>query len=329
MYQAEAGDFSPASSMPRATSMCMRPTRARPPSTATTWPPAPSRALLANTPGYDLAGIPVQGSEALLGMRFETDARRTVWFDKTLDAVQVLIDALLPATVNVLSVAKRAETPFVLHGQFRRSRPAYSSLIPKRPAHACRQQPPGHRSPANVAQDPGALPGPRWPRHPGLPDPAQGTCRQEPAHGGHGACGGPWVRGGHWDWNRETQFLASRGYAVLEPDYRGSTGYGDAQRKAGWKQWGLKMQDDIADGARWAIAKGYADPQRICIAGASYGGYSTLIMAERSRSVQVRHQLGGRDRHQHDARRALDGRFRPGRLLQEERHEGHGRRRRA
>ena len=58
---------------------------------------------------------------------------------------------------------------------------------------------------------------------------------------------------------------------------RGSTGYGDAHYKAGWKQWGLKMQDDIADGARWAIAKGHADPQRICIAGASYGGYSTLM----------------------------------------------------
>jgi dipeptidyl aminopeptidase/acylaminoacyl peptidase len=89
--------------------------------------------------------------------------------------------------------------------------------------------------------------------------------------------GGPYVRGVSWDWNPEVQFLASRGYAVLEPEYRGSTGYGYALFRAGWKQWGLKMQDDIADGARWAIAEGYADAKRICIAGGSYGGYATLM----------------------------------------------------
>jgi len=82
--------------------------------------------------------------------------------------------------------------------------------------------------------------------------------------------GGPYVHGNHWGWNPETQFLASRGYAVLEPDFRGSTGYGDTHFRAGWKQWGLAMQDDIADGARWAIAQGLAGPKRICIAGASY-----------------------------------------------------------
>ena len=89
--------------------------------------------------------------------------------------------------------------------------------------------------------------------------------------------GGPYVRGTQWGWNPETQFLASRGYAVLEPEFRGSTGYGRKHFRAGWKQWGLAMQDDIADGAKWAIAEGYADPKRICIAGASYGGYATLM----------------------------------------------------
>jgi dipeptidyl aminopeptidase/acylaminoacyl peptidase len=89
--------------------------------------------------------------------------------------------------------------------------------------------------------------------------------------------GGPWVRGSVWGWNPETQFLASRGYAVLEPDFRGSRGYGDAHFRAGFKQWGLAMQHDVADGATWAIAKGLVDPARICIAGASYGGYATLM----------------------------------------------------
>jgi dipeptidyl aminopeptidase/acylaminoacyl peptidase len=89
--------------------------------------------------------------------------------------------------------------------------------------------------------------------------------------------GGPYVHGSSWGWSAQTQFLASRGYAVLEPAFRGSTGFGARHFVAGWKQWGLKMQDDIADGTRWAIAKGIADPKRICIAGASYGGYATLM----------------------------------------------------
>ncbi|CDG81165.1 alpha/beta hydrolase family protein [Janthinobacterium agaricidamnosum] len=89
--------------------------------------------------------------------------------------------------------------------------------------------------------------------------------------------GGPYLRGGSWAWDPEAQFLASRGYAVLQPEYRGSTGFGEKHFKAGWKQWGLTMQDDIADGTRWAIAEGIADSQRICIAGASYGGYATLM----------------------------------------------------
>jgi dipeptidyl aminopeptidase/acylaminoacyl peptidase len=64
---------------------------------------------------------------------------------------------------------------------------------------------------------------------------------------------------------------------VLEPEFRGSTGLGVRHFTAGWKQWGLAMQDDIADGVRWALAQGIAAPGRICIAGASYGGYATLM----------------------------------------------------
>jgi dipeptidyl aminopeptidase/acylaminoacyl peptidase len=88
---------------------------------------------------------------------------------------------------------------------------------------------------------------------------------------------GPYMRGGLWGWEPQSQFLASRGYVVLEPEFRGSRGYGFAHFKAGWKQWGLAMQDDIADGTRWAIEKGYADPKRVCIAGADYGGYAALM----------------------------------------------------
>jgi dipeptidyl aminopeptidase/acylaminoacyl peptidase len=72
------------------------------------------------------------------------------------------------------------------------------------------------------------------------------------------------------------QFLASRGYVVIEPEFRGSTGYGEAHFKAGFKQWGQAMQDDVADALLWAQQQGLAS-SKACIAGASYGGYSTLM----------------------------------------------------
>jgi dipeptidyl aminopeptidase/acylaminoacyl peptidase len=80
-----------------------------------------------------------------------------------------------------------------------------------------------------------------------------------------------------FDW--WSQFLASRGYAVLRPQFRGSTGLGDEHRLAGRGQWGLRMQDDITDGVKALIAQGVVDPKRVCIVGASYGGYAALAGA--------------------------------------------------
>lgn len=87
--------------------------------------------------------------------------------------------------------------------------------------------------------------------------------------------GGPWARD-QWGFNNEVQFLANRGYAVLQMNFRGSTGYGRKFWEAGFKQWGKKMQDDITDGVDWLVKQGIADPKRIAIYGASYGGYATL-----------------------------------------------------
>ncbi len=87
--------------------------------------------------------------------------------------------------------------------------------------------------------------------------------------------GGPWVRD-TWRFNPEVQFLANRGFAVLQMNYRGSTGYGKKFMEAGFKQWGKKMQDDISDGVRYLISEGIADKSRVGIYGASYGGYATL-----------------------------------------------------
>jgi dipeptidyl aminopeptidase/acylaminoacyl peptidase len=90
--------------------------------------------------------------------------------------------------------------------------------------------------------------------------------------------GGPEARDTlDFDW--WAQFMATRGYAVLQPQFRGSTGFGEAHRKAGVRQWGRRMQDDVTDGVKAMIARGIADPQRVCIAGASYGGYAALAGA--------------------------------------------------
>jgi len=87
--------------------------------------------------------------------------------------------------------------------------------------------------------------------------------------------GGPWARD-EWRFNPEVQFLANRGYAVFQMNFRGSTGYGRKFWEASFKQWGKAMQDDVTDGVQWLIKEGVADPKRIGIYGGSYGGYTTL-----------------------------------------------------
>lgn len=90
--------------------------------------------------------------------------------------------------------------------------------------------------------------------------------------------GGPWARDS-WGFNPEVQFLANRGYAVLQMNFRGSTGYGKKFWEASFKQWGKTMQDDVTDGVNYLVKEGMADPKRICIYGGSYGGYATLAGA--------------------------------------------------
>jgi dipeptidyl aminopeptidase/acylaminoacyl peptidase len=87
--------------------------------------------------------------------------------------------------------------------------------------------------------------------------------------------GGPWGRD-VWGFDPEVQFLANRGYAVLQMNFRTSTGYGRKFWEAGFKQWGLAIQDDISDGVKWLIDQGIADSKKVGVYGGSFGGYATL-----------------------------------------------------
>ena len=88
--------------------------------------------------------------------------------------------------------------------------------------------------------------------------------------------GGPWYRDS-WGYNSAAQFLANRGYAVLQVNYRGSTGYGKKFKNAAMKQFAAKMHDDLLDGVDWTVKQGWVDPKKVAILGGSYGGYATLV----------------------------------------------------
>ncbi|MET0267275.1 MAG: prolyl oligopeptidase family serine peptidase [Duganella sp.] len=227
--------------------------------------------------GYDFSGRLIISNNKVLGVHHLTDGQATTWFDPTMKALQDRIDARLPSTVNLLTLPTRPETPWMLVS-------AYSDRVPVRTmlynseTDSLTQLGAGH--PKIKPEQMGKQTLVHYKARDGLSIPALLTL---PAGGGKNlplvvlVHGGPYIRGNSWGWQADSQFLASRGYAVLEPEFRGSTGFGSRHLVAGWKQWGLKMQDDIADGARWAIAQGTADASRICIAGASYGGYATLM----------------------------------------------------
>ncbi len=226
---------------------------------------------------FDFSGNLLFTDEKLLGIRYLSDAFSTVWLDEGMKAVQQQVDALKPNTVNLISVARRAEMPWVLVTSYSDRQPAQFALFNTKTG---KLNPVGERLPLIKPADMAAQEFTRIKARDGMTIPVWMTLPNGPGKNLPMVVmvhGGPYVRGQQWGWTPTAQFLASRGYVVLEPEFRGSTGYGDKLYKAGWRQWGLAMQDDVADAARWAIAQGIADPKRICIAGGSYGGYATLM----------------------------------------------------
>jgi dipeptidyl aminopeptidase/acylaminoacyl peptidase len=237
---------------------------------------------LAAARGFDV-GSDIELDNALgqvVGVHMHTDRVRSVWFDEGLQTVQEAVDAALPAgranrllcgrcvsaqRLVVRSSNERSGEEFFIYD---RQAKRLIRLGVQRPwlTEARLGSRTFHRA---AARD--GLSMPVVVTHP----PGRDGDRHLPAvllvHGG------PWVRGAMLDWSADAQFLASRGYRVLEVDFRGSTGLGWKHFRSGWKQWGLAMQDDLADTVAWAVREGLVDGARVCIAGASYGGYAALM----------------------------------------------------
>lgn len=234
---------------------------------------------LLSLPGFDFEGSMKFDltSKQLLGVSYMQEAMGVAWFDKGMRDAQASIDKQLPSTNNYIGCSRCTDAKHLIvtatsdiqapvYFLFDRESSKLKLLGAAMPWLDSRamagtqdfvriKSRDGMDIPVYVTKPKGKGP---WPTVVMI-------------HGG------PYVRGVQWGFNPDNQFLASRGYLVVEPEFRGSTGYGDKLFRAGWKEWGLKMQDDMTDATHWAIKQGLADPKRIAIAGASYGGYATMM----------------------------------------------------
>lgn len=231
--------------------------------------------------GFDFDGSLMfdRVSGKLAGVHFTSDAAGSAWFDPTMREVQKRIDELLPNTVNVFNCdpcggqqrfvvtawSDRQPPVYFLFNKAAEGRAALSLIGPSRA---------GIDAASMATQDFQRIPSRDGQQIPVYITKPKGKGPFPTVVMVHG---GPWVRGQSWGWEADAQFLASRGYLVVEPEFRGSRGFGDAWFRKSFKQWGGTMQDDVTDATRWAVAQGLADPKRMAIAGGSYGGYATMM----------------------------------------------------
>jgi len=217
--------------------------------------------------------------KVITGAAFETDRVRYQFFDDRRASIQRFLDERMPGYENALAHHDRDETKYVVHSGSDRTRGSYHllelrdggesfeltrlfDLSPWLDADAMAEMTPIEVTSRDGLHMHGYLTLPKG------REPKELPLVMHP-HGGR------WARDS-WGFNPTVQFLANRGYAILQINFRGSTGYGRAFLEASFAQWGLAMQDDVTDAVRWAIDQGVADPQRVAIFGASYGGYATL-----------------------------------------------------
>ena len=232
--------------------------------------------LLFEHPDVDVSDLLYSRKRKLLtGASFETSRVGYRFFDEERERIQTFLDERLAGYENRLVSHSKDETQFVVFSGSDRSMGTYylldvgsmklAELFPVSPwleeSEMAPMQPIEYESRDGLRIQ-GYLTLPRGVAPRNLPTIVH-------PHGG------PWARDS-WGFNPEIQFLASRGYAVLQVNFRGSTGFGRKFMEASFGQWGLAMQDDITDGAKWAVEQGFADSRRVAIYGGSYGGYATL-----------------------------------------------------
>jgi len=213
----------------------------------------------------------------LLGVEYEADKLHVHWFDAELAALQTSLEQTFPGqSVSIgdmsddrkrilISVFSDIETGIHFLLDRRRPQPKLMSLGSARPQISSKDLAP--MTPVHFPARDGLL--------------LQGYLTKPKDVSGllplvllpHG---GPYGIRDSWGYDAEVQFLANRGYAVLQVNYRGSGGFGRKYLEAGRLEWGKKMQDDLTDAVRWAISQGIADPARVAIYGASYGGYAAM-----------------------------------------------------
>ncbi|MGN6817842.1 MAG: alpha/beta hydrolase family protein [Sphingomonas sp.] len=242
-------------------------------------------AKIFDVPGYDIDGaIPDPTGTRLLGFRYTDTRPRTKWLDPKLVEIQGDLDKAVPNLWPQIVSWSDDFSVLIVHigaadspGSFYLYRPAEGHM----PLFAKINDALGTRSYAPVKTV-------RFAARDGTEMSAVLTLPQGRETKNLPLIlmphGGPAVRDDEeWDW--WVQFMASRGYAVLQPNYRGSTGFGTKFTKLGEGQWGLKMQDDLVDAVAWAAKQGIADPKRVCIVGGSYGGYAAFRAAQRDKGV--------------------------------------------
>ena len=233
---------------------------------------------LVSIKGFDFSGSLVQDwtHHRVLGVHYGADADGTAWFDPEMAALQERVDKALPGLVNSIDPGECGCAPRVVVTSWSDRQPAQYRLFDRKTGEVTLV------GSSHVAMDARKMAPTTFERikaRDGLELPVYVT---RPLGKGPWPAvvvvhGGPFLRGWNWEWDAESQFLASRGYVVIKPEFRGSTGYGNDLFFAGMRQWGLKMQDDIADATQWAAKAGLSDPTRVCIEGGSYGGYATLM----------------------------------------------------
>jgi|HigsolmetaAR201D_1030396.scaffolds.fasta_scaffold02310_7 Dipeptidyl aminopeptidases/acylaminoacyl-peptidases len=235
-------------------------------------------------PSVDLDSVYVTQDGVLRAVRYIDDRQRVEWFDPEMKTIQEEIDAAIPGRINTIVTHSKERDKMIVWTGGASDPGLYYYFEPAAGVMRLLAKPYSRIDAKALAPVESVT----YKARDGLEIPAYLTLPRdrEPKnlplvivpHGG------PFARD-QWIYHAEVQFLANRGYAVLQPNFRGSVGYGKAFVQKGEGQWGRGMQDDLDDGVKWLVERGTVDPKRVCIMGGSYGGYAAMWAAVRNPDI--------------------------------------------